>query len=90
MLFPTFFNNLEGGGLGTHINCYLCDGLFVRSINCDINKWIDADNMKWVMVAPGFITIGRDNYVAFMTNSEYHGGMGGVSKYWIIKTVLKK
>lgn len=88
ILFPTWFNNKYPGTTDTcFLKCFVVDGLFSRELPCELNRWIGPDE-KWVLAAPGFITIGGERYLAYNTRSTSHDApidKSTVSKYKLIK-----
>ena len=92
VLFPTWFNNKYPGTTDTcFVKCFLVDRLFSQELPCDLNRWIEPDE-KWVLVAPGFITIDGERYLAYNTRSTSHDApvdKSSVSKYKLIKANLQ-
>ena len=92
VLFPTWFNNKYPGTTDTcFLKSFLVDGLFSRELPCDLNRWIEPDE-KWVLVAPGFITINGERYLAYNTRSSSHDApvdKNSVSKYKLIKVEVQ-
>lgn len=92
VLFPTGFNNKGAGATDTcFLKCFVVDGLFSRELPCELNRWIGPDE-KWVLVAPGFISIGGERYLAYNTRSTSHDApvdKNTVSKYKLIKVEVQ-
>ena len=92
VLFPTFFNNKYPGATDScFLKCFVVDGLFTRELPCELNRWIEPDE-KWVLVAPGFITIGENRYLAYNTRTTSHDSPvdeSSVSRYKLIKVDVR-
>ena len=91
ILLPTFFNNKYPGMTDTcFFKCFVVDGLYSKELDCDLNRWIEPEE-KWVLAAPGFITIDNERYLAYNTRTFSHDTQregGVVSKYKLIKVVI--
>lgn len=93
LLIPTYFNNLESGGSQEcHLETYLCNRLGMYFVDNNFNKWINYNQVKWIMAAPGIIKINNHFYMAYMTNDEEHdyGYYNGNTKYYLIEIEFKK
>lgn len=93
ILFPTFFNDIEReGNQECYFEIFICKGDSLTRINSNINDYRDYNLEKWVMMAPGIITIGKHQYIAYMSKDiEHSGGKNKetVSKYKVLKIKYK-
>ena len=91
LLFPTYYNTHGGTTEACSFRTYLVDGSFVRELPCELNKWV-AEDEKWALASPGFISIDGDKYLAFSTRTESHDQSreGMISKYKLIKVVINR
>lgn len=90
LLFPTYYNTHGGTTDTCTFRCYLADGLFMRELPCELNKWVEEDE-KWFLASPGFVVINGDKYLAYCTRtkSHDHSHTGMESLYKLIKVVLE-
>lgn len=93
ILFPTYFNNkYPAGSTDTcYFRCYVADGAYSKEIPCDLNRWVEPDE-KWLLAAPGFITINGERYLAYNTRDTSHDtpfSSATVSKYKLVKAEIK-
>ena len=89
VLFPTYLNDYDGDHAECYIKTFVTDGLYDKEIPCDLNRWIEPGKL-WALVAPGFITINGERYLAYNTITKSHGTVrsDAVSKYKLIKAVV--
>lgn len=92
ILFPTYFNNkYPAGSTDTcFFKSFVADGFYTREIPCNLNDWIEPDE-KWMLAAPGFITINGERYLAYNTRNVSHDASykGMVSRYKLIKALVQ-
>ena len=90
LLFPTYYNTHGGTTDDCWLRTYLVDGRFVRELPCDLNRWIGPEE-KWALVAPGFIFIEGERYLAYgsRTMSHDHSDEGMISRYKLVKAVVE-
>ena len=90
LLFPTYYNTHGGTTDDCWLRTYLVDGRFVRELPCDLNRWIGPEE-KWALVAPGFIFIEGERYLAYGSRTMSHdqSDEGMISRYKLVKVVVE-
>jgi hypothetical protein len=88
ILFPTYFVSSPT----LEIEALIARGYYTKRISCNINKWIESDEL-WVLVSPGIITINGEKYISYNTRNWQHEvemPEGGISKYKLVKIQIDK
>ena len=93
LLFPTYFNNkYPAGSTDTcYFKCFVADGVYTREIPSNLNHWMEPDE-KWMLAAPGFVSVGGERYLAYNTRNVSHDALyvkGMESRYKLIKAVVQ-
>ena len=85
ILFPTHFTDVGDDADKAYVESYIVSGYNSKRIDNNLSEWIHEPLM---MVMPGILTIGGEQYISFNTRSWSHMSKmpkNGESKYKLIK-----
>ena len=71
LLFPTYFDEIEGGTDSCYVKNYIVNNGVVKELECEFNNCLQSDE-NWVIISPGIIEINNRTYISYVTNTASH------------------